>query len=69
MFIRNQAQSRGTHAGNPNQGRLAGQLAANKAAKPVPETRQEEQRLVVRVSVNFLRGVVMHELPFTPAHA
>jgi len=40
------AQARGTHASNPKRGRLANQLEASKAAKPVPASRQEEQPLV-----------------------
>ncbi|KAH7930988.1 hypothetical protein BV22DRAFT_977338, partial [Leucogyrophana mollusca] len=41
------AQARGTHASNPNRGRLAAQVEASKAPKPVSDARQEE-RLVVR---------------------
>lgn len=42
-----QAQNRGTSTTNPNQGRLAAQVAANKSAKPVPGAKQED-KLVVR---------------------
>lgn len=41
-----QAQKRGVVANNPNRGKLAAQLEANKAAPRVPEPR-EEARLVV----------------------
>ncbi|KAF9056187.1 hypothetical protein BJ165DRAFT_1398916 [Panaeolus papilionaceus] len=39
------AQKRGTNDTNPNQGKLAGQLAKQSSSKPMP-TRQEEERLV-----------------------
>ncbi|KDQ63738.1 hypothetical protein JAAARDRAFT_189279 [Jaapia argillacea MUCL 33604] len=37
------AQARGTTTGNPNQGRLAAQLEANKKVAKVPEQREEER--------------------------
>ncbi|KAI0335282.1 hypothetical protein GY45DRAFT_1317213 [Cubamyces sp. BRFM 1775] len=37
------AQARGTSASNPNAGRLAAQLEAQKSAPRVPEPRQQEQ--------------------------
>ncbi|EIW64681.1 uncharacterized protein TRAVEDRAFT_139761 [Trametes versicolor FP-101664 SS1] len=37
------SQARGTHSANPNAGRLAAQLEAQKGAPRVPEPRQQEQ--------------------------
>ncbi|KAF9481415.1 hypothetical protein BDN70DRAFT_876393 [Pholiota conissans] len=39
------AQKRGTSSGNPNQGKLASQLAKQSSSRPAP-SQQEEQRLV-----------------------
>ncbi|KAI0078890.1 hypothetical protein K474DRAFT_1659824 [Panus rudis PR-1116 ss-1] len=40
---RKAAQARGTNVANPNQGRLAAQLEANKTAPRVPEPRQPDR--------------------------